>query len=136
MVQFGRKVLYLLKTMKIARSAAALFFVFVLALAGLVPAPPLAAGEYAQSKRPYWDVGTLNVSLSGACRRGVFNQIKPFRLTIGFRGRQGMAIVGIAKMGYNLYDPTGLAQPGFTYHFFNDGISNCRVFIAGSRLTR
>ncbi len=124
--------------MKIAGSAAALFFVFVLVLAAawLVPAAPSSAGEYAQSKRPYWEVGTLNESLSGACRRDLFNQIKTFRLTIGFRGRQGMGIVGIAKVGYNLYDPTGLARPGFTYHFFNDGMSNCRVFIAGSPLAR
>ncbi len=120
--------------MKIAKSAAAILFIFV--LAGLLPAAPAGAGEYAQSKRPYWEVGTLNVSLSGACRRGVFNQIKPFRLTIGFRGPQGMAIVGIAKVGYNLYDPNGMARPGFTYHFFNDGMSNCRVFRAGSPLNR
>lgn len=119
--------------------AAAVFFivpVLVLAVAVLVPAAPSAAGEYAQSKSPYWKVGTLNVSLSGACRRGLFNQIKPFRTTIGFRGPKGMGIVGIAKVGYNLYDPTGLAQPGFTYHFFNDGMSNCRVFVAGSPLAR
>jgi hypothetical protein len=124
--------------MTIDKRAAALFLVsgFVLVAAVFAPAAPLAAGEYAQSERPYWDVGTLNVSLSGACRRGRFNQIKPFRTTIGFQGSKGMGIVGIAKVGYNLYDPTGLAQPGFTYHFFNDGMSNCRVFVAGSRLAR
>ncbi len=123
--------------MKINRSAAAFFLVSVFTAAlALLPARPSPAGEYTQSERPYWEVGTLNVSLSGACRRSRFNQIEPFRTTIGFRGPQGMAIVGIAKVGYNLYDPDGLAQPGFTYHFFNDGMSNCRVFIAGSGIAR
>ncbi len=94
------------------------------------------AGQYANSRSPYWNVGSLNQVLSDACQNRQFNQIEPFQLTLGFIGPTGMAITGIAKMGWNLYDPTQLAQPGFTYHFFNDGLSNCQVYAAGSRLTR
>ncbi len=95
-----------------------------------------AAGQYANSRSPYWTVGSLNQVLSDACQKREFNQIEPFRLTLGFIGPAGMAITGIAKMGWNLNDPRGLAQSGFTYHFFNDGLSNCQVYLAGSRLTR
>jgi len=112
------------------------FRLLVGVLFALAAAFPVAAGEYATSKSPYWAVGSLNPLLSDACQAREFNQIVPFKLTIGFQGPEGMAIVGVAKMGFNLYDPRRLAQPGFTYHFFNDGLSNCRVFLAGARLTQ
>ncbi len=97
---------------------------------------PATARQYGNSKQPFWDVGSLNKSLSAACQRREFSQIRQLRLTIGFYGKTGTATIGIAKMGWNLYDPRGLSQPGFTYHFFHDGYSDCRVYIAGSRLTR
>jgi hypothetical protein len=37
----------------------------------------------------------------------------------------------MGKKGWNLDDPLGLARDGFTYHFFNDGLSDCTVFVAG-----
>ncbi len=102
----------------------------------LLGANRAGAGQYASSKRPYWDVGTLSPPLSNACQKREFNQIVPYRLNIGFNGGEGNALTGIAKMGWNLHDSKGLAQPGYTYHFFNDGQSNCAVYQAGSRLTR
>lgn len=102
----------------------------------LVGAGRAEAGQYASSKSPYWDVGSLSAFLSDACQKREFNQIEPYRLNIGFNGGKGEALTGIAKMGWNLYDPKGMAQPGYTYHFFNDGYSNCKVYQAGKRLTR
>jgi len=83
-----------------------------------------------------WQVGSLNQTLSNACQRREFNQVRQLRLTIGYNGEKGQGITGVAKMGWNLYDPLGVAEPGFTYHFFHDGHSDCRVYIAGSRLSR
>ncbi|MEE8393120.1 MAG: hypothetical protein V3R66_02145 [Rhodospirillales bacterium] len=109
--------------------------VVALALFPLFGSPALA-WQYTNSKLPFWQVGSLNKTLSDACQRRRFNQVRPLRLTIGFNGADGNAVTGIAKMGWNLYDPEGLAQPGFTYHFYHDGFSDCKVFLAGSRLTR
>ncbi len=86
--------------------------------------------QYGTSKQPYWQVGALDKALSHACRRGDFGQRKMRLLTIGFVGRQGRAQTGIAKNGWNLRDPKGLAQPRTTYHFFNQGYSNCKVYKA------
>ncbi len=94
------------------------------------------AGKYGASRQPYWRVGTLDRNLSAACRRGEFNQLLPMRSTIGYSGEAGQGVTGIAKLGWNLRDPKGRALPGMTYHFYNDGYSNCRVYIAGRRLTR
>ncbi len=102
----------------------------------LFSGPHAVAWQYSNSKHPFWAVGSLNKSLSEACRRREFSQISQLRMTIGFHGKKGTATIGIAKMGWNLYDPRGLSQPGYTYHFFHDGYSDCRVYIAGSRLTR
>jgi hypothetical protein len=88
------------------------------------------AGRYAKSKRPLWHVGHLDANLSDACRRSQFNQIHDQRHHIGFTGERGQGTVGFAKLGWNLRDPKGLARPGVTYHFFNDGHSNCKVFVA------
>ncbi len=115
-----------------------IFWIIGILLLGvsLLGAGRAEAGRYASSKSPYWDVGALSPLLSNACQKRAFNQIEPYRLNIGFDGGRGNALTGIAKMGWNLYDPKGLAQPGYTYHFFNDGQSNCKVYQAGSRLTR
>ncbi len=88
------------------------------------------AGRYARSDRPFWHVGHLDANLTTACRRSQFNQIHDQRHHIGFTGEEGQGTVGFAKLGWNLRDPSGLARPGITYHFFNDGHSNCTVYIA------
>ena len=86
--------------------------------------------QYGTSKQPYWRVGALDQALSKACRRGEFGQRKVRLLTIGFIGGRGKAQTGIAKNGWNLSDPNRLAQKNTTYHFFNQGYSNCRVYKA------
>ena len=46
----------------------------VLLIASLVPEIAVGkervSGQYATSKQPYWNVGTLDKQLSGACQRG------------------------------------------------------------------
>ena len=92
--------------------------------------------QYATSKQPYWQVGQLDPLLSKACRKGDFCQRKLKLLTIGFIGGKGRAQTGIAKTGWNLADPNGLAQPKMTYHFFNQGYSNCKVYKARNPRSR
>jgi hypothetical protein len=87
--------------------------------------------RYAVSLRPYWQVGQLDPELSDACRRLRFNQERPFRLYVGYAVRLGAGITGVARRGWNLRDPEGLAKFGLTYHFFDDGYSGCRVYVAG-----
>tara|TARA_B100002051_G_scaffold264493_1_gene289408 strand:+ start:71 stop:412 length:342 start_codon:yes stop_codon:yes gene_type:complete len=103
-------------------------------LTGLALAPDASANrtkrQYATSQQAYWRVGQLDPVLSKACRKGEFGQRKLKLLTIGFIGGQGRAQTGIAKTGWNLVDPSGLAQPKTTYHFFNQGYSNCKVYKA------
>jgi len=89
-----------------------------------------AKAQYAVSNSPYWRVGTLNRALSAACQRGEFGQRQHMRLTIGFVGNRGRAVTGIATSTWNLHDPRKLAQPETTYHFFNQGYSNCKVYTA------
>jgi len=91
---------------------------------------PVDAAEYASSKSPTWHVGILNKNLSFACRRGRFNQAHTFRLSIGYTGKNGQGITGIAQKGWNLKDPKNMSEFGYTYHFFHDGLSNCRVYVA------
>lgn len=90
-----------------------------------------AADPYARSPSPYWKVGRLDPALSHACRRMQFNQLNAFHTFIGFYGERGRGSTGVARKEWNLDDPLGLAQAGFTYHFFNDGLSDCRVYVAG-----
>jgi hypothetical protein len=101
--------------------------------------PPMAAseaarkrvdGQYATSTQPYWRVGQLNRQLSIACQRGEFGQSRVLRMTIGYIGQSGRAITGIATSSWNLYDPKRLAEPRKTFHFFNQGFSNCKVYVA------
>lgn len=87
-------------------------------------------GEYANSRSPLYKVGNLNPKLSRLCRQGLFKQRKLLLLSIGYIGGKGEGITGIAKQDYNLYDPTRVSEPDKTYHFFNQGYSNCRVYVA------
>jgi hypothetical protein len=87
-------------------------------------------GEYAQSKSRMSQVGRINPKLSRLCRQGQFKQRKVLRLSIGFVGPNGRGVTGVAKPGWNLYDPTGVGDPDYTYHFYNQGYSNCRVYEA------
>lgn len=87
-------------------------------------------GEYANSRSPLYKVGDLNPKLSRLCRQGLFKQRKLLLLSIGYIGDKGEGITGIAKQDYNLYDPTKASEPDKTYHFFNQGYSNCRVYVA------
>lgn len=88
------------------------------------------SGQYATSTSKLSKVGNLNPKLSRLCRRGQFKQRKVLRLSIGYVGEDGRGITGIAKPGWNLYDPTGAGDPDYTYHFYNQGYSNCRVYEA------
>lgn len=87
-------------------------------------------GQYATSNARLSQVGDLNAKLSRLCRKGLFKQRKVLRLSIGYVGEDGRGITGIAKPGWNLYDPTGVGDPDYTYHFQNQGYSNCRVYEA------
>ena len=87
-------------------------------------------GQWASTDQPYWRVGSLNKALSNACQRGEFGQRKRYLLTIGYVGQKGRGITGVANTNWNLYDPKGLAKPRMTFHFFNQGYSNCKVYVA------
>jgi len=110
------------------------------AVLGLVPAVPIPvdareAGQtrqYGVSGAPFWMVGDPDPELSRLCRRGRFNQRANNSYYIGYMGQAnpGRGYTGIAKRGYNLRDPEARALDGFTYHFFNDGFSNCKVYVA------
>ena len=94
------------------------------------------SGQFARTNSPYWHVGQYNDTLSEACQRNFFNQKKIQNLNIGYYGETGMGVTGIATRDWNLRDPRGLAEPNTTYHFFNDGYSNCKVYIAKVRPRR
>lgn len=94
------------------------------------------SGKYTTSKQPYWNVGQYNDILSDACRQNLFNQKKIQNLNIGYLGKVGMGVTGIATRDWNLSDPNAMAEPNVTYHFFNDGYSNCKVFIARAKPRR
>jgi len=85
---------------------------------------------YGTSTVPYWTVGSYSSRLSRACQKRLFGQKRKFRYVIGFVGEKGRGITGIATSTWNLYDPVGLAAPRETYHFFNDGYSNCAVYVS------
>ena len=88
------------------------------------------AGVYARSLQPYWNVGQLDPELSKACRHGRFNQLSDHRLHIGYRGEAGAGTTGIARQNWNLRDPDRRSRPDDTYHFADDGLSTCRVYVA------
>tara|TARA_B100001094_G_C17963727_1_gene686761 strand:+ start:198 stop:575 length:378 start_codon:yes stop_codon:yes gene_type:complete len=92
--------------------------------------------KYKNTKQPYWGVGQYNSALSDACRRHEFNQKKVQNLNIGYSGKRGMGVTGIATQAWNLHDPRGLAEVNITYHFFNDRYSNCKVYVARFKRAR
>ena len=107
--------------------------VFSLFLVSLTPAEAFKRSDkaiYAYSSIPYKNVGAFSATLSRACQKRLFSQKRQYRYIISFIGNEGRAITGIASKDWNLYDPTGLAEDKMTYHFFNDGFSNCEVYIA------
>jgi len=114
--------------MKTNPSLLAVFLTVLLALPG-----PVTAAKYLTTRQPIANVGTLNPELSVACQHHSFNQLKIQNLLIGYAGKKGRGITGIATKAYNLRDPKGLARDDTTYHFFNDGYSNCQVYSARSR---
>lgn len=112
------------------KMAVMLVFVLVASTAHDAFAKSRVKGEYANTRSPVYKVGDYNRKLSLLCRRGLFKQRKILRLSIGYIGKNGEGITGIAQRGWNLYDPTGAAEDERTYHFFNQGFSNCRVYVA------
>lgn len=94
-----------------------------------IPLPAMGA-KYATSESPFYRVGTLSQTLSRACQRGEFGQVKVGAYNIAFIGPTGRALTGIARSDWNLFDPKGLAEPRTTYHFYHQGYSDCRVFVA------
>lgn len=109
-------------------------FVSILALIVMFAADAAEAkrakNQYAFPRQPYWRVGILDKALTSACQKGNFGQIQHMRLTIGFIGGEGRAITGIATNVWNLRDPKNLRQPNTTYHFYNQGYSNCKVYVS------
>jgi len=87
-------------------------------------------GQYSTSKKPYWSVGVFDRRLSDACRRGDFLQRRVGSYSIGYIGKRGRGITGVASKRWNLIDPYGFSKPNFTYHFKNQGFSNCKVYVA------
>lgn len=89
---------------------------------------------WGKSSDPYQKVGKANKELTALCRSGLFNQRKIGEYFIGFNkdlnGAASSDLIGIAKKNYNLYDPQGKADAAKTYHFHNDGTSQCRVYVA------
>ena len=123
--------------MWIARRGAQLAGPLAVSLAGTLLAMALGAGasvahaeRHATSQRAVWDVGRLDPALSEACRRGRFNQIADHRRHIAYRGEVGAGTTGIARKDWNLRDPDGRADAAATYHFADDGMSTCRVYVA------
>ena len=86
--------------------------------------------QYGRTTSPYWVIGTPDRHLSRACQRREFSQKRQLRYTIAFVGNKGRALTGIATANWNLFDPKGLAKPLKTYHFYNDGLSNCEVYVS------
>lgn len=91
-----------------------------------------AGSTYGWTNSPYWNVGNLDKELSLLCRRDQFNQVQKTRLKIWYTGKDniGRGNTGVAKQGWNLRDPLRKALPDRTYHFVNDGYSDCKVFVA------
>lgn len=86
--------------------------------------------QYGRTTSPYWVIGTPDKHLSRACQRREFSQKRQLRYTIAFVGTKGRALTGIATINWNLFDPKGFAEPLKTYHFYNDGLSNCAVYVS------
>ena len=124
-----------MKTNWVKTGLLAMVPVLLLAM-GSDAAPKRVPGQYGYSNSPYWQVGLLSQQLTIACQRGEFGQRKHYLLSIGYVGKQGRGITGIATSTWNLHDPKGLAEPRRTYHFFNQGYSNCKVYVAETPRSR
>lgn len=114
------------------RTALCLALCLAVAALAAFAEPARAQGAiYAWTNDSYWKVGRLDKELSALCRRNAFNQVRKNRLKIWYTGKDnvGRGITGVAKYGWNLHDPKGRAVPDVTYHFINDGYSNCTVFV-------
>lgn len=82
-----------------------------------------------QTDLPYWEVGVIDKKLSALCSTGRFNQAETNRLTVGFNGEVGAAVLGVARGdGWNLYDPTRAGRKDDTYFFHRDRTGQCTVF--------
>jgi len=86
--------------------------------------------QYATTKQPYWSVGEIDKELSRACQRGEFKQRKSLNLSIGYLGAVGRGITGVATDRWNLIDKRRLAKADHTYHFYHQGYSDCKVYVA------
>ena len=122
----------MMKQNAIIRTCKTVAFALALTVFGLTAAHADAVikGQYATSKQPLYQVGELNQKLTNLCRQGLFKQRRILLLSIGYKGDKGQGVTGIAQKDRNLYDPRGVAEADRTYHFFNQGYSNCRVYVA------
>ncbi len=126
--------LSLVPSMDASRAAMGLRVVMIV-LCLMAPAPlhaekRLDKAIYGTSSAPYWTVGKYNEKLSRACQERTFGQKRHYRYIISFVGSQGSGVIGIASKNWNLYDPAGLSRTDKTYHFYNDGFSDCAVYVS------
>ncbi len=91
------------------------------------------ATQYGISKEPLWKVGTRDTALSLACRQGRFNEARINYYYMTFTNAEFGGTTGIAKVGFNLIDKDNKGRPNETYFFYQDGTSECGVFIAKDR---
>lgn len=89
--------------------------------------------QYGISDQPLYKVGTHNSPLSLLCRQGKFNEVRINYYYMTFTNPEWGGAVGIAKKNFNLYDPEQKAIPTETYFFYQDGTSECAVYLAKDR---
>src|SRR5437763_9778083 len=84
------------------------------------------------SKKPYWNVGVRDQTLSRECALGRFNLVRSDRLVARFVGKDGAETIGVARgADSNLYDPAHLAKPNEDYFFRAQNTTSCEVFVGG-----
>jgi len=88
------------------------------------------AYRYGISNEPLYKVGTRSSPLSLLCRQGQFNEVRINFYYMTFTNPQWGGTVGIAKVGFNLYDPGNKGNPNESYFFYEDGTSDCAVYLA------
>lgn len=76
----------------------------------------------------YRQVGEYNRDLSRLCARGLFGQYRVERTGIYFQD-DNKVVGGAHGSGWNLYDPTGKADPQQHYWFYRQGYTNCEVYV-------
>jgi len=105
----------------------------ILALGVAVPASAQES-VVLTSKQPYWKVGQRDDALSRACGLGRFLMARPGAYVAKFVGKEGPAVLGIAKgTGLNLYDPDHRAKPNEDYFFHDHGTTSCQVYVGGRK---